>query len=394
MIKLIIDYKTFAQKAFEYAANSPPPAEFEVVQKVRGSSRRKIKYDAKNNLISKVHQPRTQTSLEYSPGSSPNKSKNNNDEDGMVRTYHIPRTTPSRPDVKLRNDKYKFGTIYKDIYKDLASFGTKRKSFNELNNRFSIAHDADDNVPKTPKNLTLKGIVHEWHEQTNDPRYGRASMVDDSDYLRSPPKKDTRYHDEYRFSSRGGFTANRSTYINDGRSSGKHEREFEDLQPKEDSQERIKIFDVVPDKAAPLKYQRKTGFGYTSNNLDYSLRYEYNRVPHTHEALVKEALDYKAQPSASFWSNAAALSRSSRSTTAGVYNNPKVYSRLSQPYPKVSPTKRKSNYLPHREIREVQISEKKSSIYDPRVKMTKEEYQLFQDFSTPKKTRVSITSTY
>ena len=167
-----------------------------------------------------------------------------------------------------------------------------------------------DSGAKTPKSLRLGDIVSKWREdgQPTDPRYGRSSNAKEiSQYIETTtPKPESKYVQGYKWASRGGFSANKSKYITDAKYNvpdyDKDEIEFEVFKPQEESQERITVTEPQYASAPPLRYQRKSGFGNTTKNIDYSLKYEYNKVDTTPIGRYKEAMDYRAKPQKS-WSN-------------------------------------------------------------------------------------------
>ena len=339
-----------------------------VVRKVRNKSRRKVKYDKDKNLVTKVYQPRVQTSLEYPQDGV---------DESLFRTYHVPRMGGSKSQTAIKSTKYYSNSKQiqdNDLLRDKNSSNKARRASEFKSKDFKV-------LSNNPSAVSLRGIVNTMNSKGNrrdtkvsdytiDTRYGRSQPKNGQDNRTSP--RTSKYSSSYKWKSRGGFSANKSKYINRDSKLSDYQLKSNYYVPEESSQENIEIHEPEPISSSLSKYKRESGYGRTSKNLDYSLKYEYTPVLQTPKSRYTEAMSYKPTSSLNYTS---------------------FYSRMSEPVQKLSKPDRYSNMLPQREIRDLQVPSPGNRRFERRLKMTKEEYEMFKEFSTPKRTtRSSIVS--
>lgn len=210
--------------------------------------------------------------------------------------------------------------------------------------------------------------------QTIDQRYGRAGTVIDAEdrYVPTTPKNDI----ARRFISRGGFSASKSDYINDGLYEDRvhtdiFKRVYNDVKPITSFQRRYTAtqednnFNDAPQTGS--RYIRKSGFGRTSKNMDYGAKLTYSK-PLSYKEIYADAMAYRAQPS-----------QEAKRYFTGKYqqyskNRNSGYDKgLRYNLDTVSTVQRPKNI--------------NGITYLDRPSITEEEYRLFANFSTPSKVK-------
>lgn len=211
-------------------------------------------------------------------------------------------------------------------------------------------------------------------KQSIDQRYGRAGTVVDADdrYVPTTPKNNI----ARRFVSRGGFSASKSDYINDGLYENKFhtdlfDRTYKNVKPLNSFQRRYTVtqednnFDDAPQSGS--RYVRKSGFGKTTKNMDYGAKLTYSK-PLSYKEIYADAMAYRAQPSQEakryFTSKYQKYSKNRESAAdKGLRYNLDTVSTVERP--------RYSHGI----------------TYLDRPSITEEEYRLFTNFSTPSKVK-------
>ncbi|CAI2362199.1 unnamed protein product [Moneuplotes crassus] len=259
--------------------HDPAFSEYDVRKMNRKNSRRRVKYEEADNSIKPVHKPRSNYYLEETPG--------NHDiatfDDRSYITNELSRGTMDiltkdpldKPMYDYRYSKY--GGRNTHSCKDPRNFEEDRS----VEQTFTVSDEY-----KTPghyrNNLGYGRGSRKISQVTKsvDRRYGRAGTVVQKEV-------DKGYEDDLkqtlvpsRFTSRGGFTAQKSKYINDGNDMY---ADYVKKDPFELNDRVKKTYTVTKDDYFEepdyynSRYVRKSGFGKTAAMRDYASKIDYDR---------------------------------------------------------------------------------------------------------------------
>jgi hypothetical protein len=230
--------------------------------------------------------------------------------------------------------------------------------------------------------------------QNIDERYGRAGTVVNTGnhYISKTPRNGIARN----FISRGGMSASKSRYINDGLYDNLIDSDDYDLPLNRTydnsglvgggSQRRRytttyddnSFDDIAP--ATSSRYVRKSGYGRTARNIDYGARSSYTK-PVTFKDIYASAVSYKPQPS--------------QEQRRYFPNKFQKFRKYTNSYSNALPNTNysygnKSNYNLDNVSTTVKPRFSRGTTYVDKAAITEDEYRLFKNFSTPSKvTRIA-----
>lgn len=239
-----------------------------MVRNVRRSSRRSVKYNEGDNTITQVHNPRTNISLEQSYTYSPEQK---------VAKIKI---ETDRDDVQFINQSQAHHTYYK-YNSEAKNHESFRETLNNVedNSEVFLNYRSSNTKKKAPNKTPTKSPflrkssfsskVKSRMNKSVDRRYGRAGEVVEFEKERRAELEPVRSKPS-RFISRGGFSANKSKYINDGLC-------FADL----DTQSHLNNLDLDTDDDNP--------FDLKSESESKTIMQEYNEEPQSTSRYIRKS---------------------------------------------------------------------------------------------------------
>ncbi|CAI2361499.1 unnamed protein product [Moneuplotes crassus] len=257
--------------------SEPEPIGFEVEARQK-PSRRTIEFDETEGSVK-----RKNTKNDTSLGESSEENENSNVEQQFSMAKNVSRRNNNLIDCNPPG-----GAIHNS-----PDFGNEGKSTNDgesrshtagnhiMNDRYTASYEF--RTPEKYGSASRKSIGSKKKSKITksiDRRYGRAGTVVEKEI-------DKNYEDDKktelipsRFISRGGFSAKKSKYINDGEYFDDEELEavaYGDKFRTKKTYTTTGADYLIEPEYPRLKYVRKSGFGKTANMRDYTANLNYNR---------------------------------------------------------------------------------------------------------------------